>query len=347
MRSVAGPATSALRAITRASGPGSPAAIAARDAAAQIAWGFRALFNLPEAMALIRGGQSDTESVPYWQQVVAYCAAGNLQAVLDEYVHVLRDLEGLFAADQEVAWDRLASTIVAALTLRTGAPRVQELRSEDERVRLENHRMRNLFRDAVRHPGTRRRFRRGSRGAGTPGFQFAFSGRLRWLPLPSVKRDWIFTLTATPSCTGICRRIRSTSSNAKAACTDSRGLPCVRTWRPNTDPKSLPKGLVMLGKFSSNLLASNPWRTRPRTLLDIPVKGRCANRTPRAALPLSRDASQFDALKRSLAVYRMVFGQPRQDDLLAVLQERLTPDELSVIAPELRIDLSPPSSCRM
>ena len=34
------------------------------------------------------------------------------------------------------------------------------------------------------------------------------------------------------------------------------------------------------------------------------------------ALPLSRDASQLEALKRSLAVYRMVFGQPRQDDLV-------------------------------
>jgi len=35
------------------------------------------------------------------------CAAGNLQAVLDEYVHTLWDLEGLFAADQEEAWSTL------------------------------------------------------------------------------------------------------------------------------------------------------------------------------------------------------------------------------------------------
>ena len=55
-RSIAGPATSALRALTRVSGPETRAAVAARDGAARIAWGFRTLFNLPEAMALVRGG---------------------------------------------------------------------------------------------------------------------------------------------------------------------------------------------------------------------------------------------------------------------------------------------------
>ena len=57
-------------------------------------------------------------------------------------------------------------------------------------------------------------------------------------------------------------------------------------------------------------------------------------------LPLSRDASQLRALKRSLAVYRMVFGQPRQDDLVAFILERLGPGKLETIVPLLRIDLS-------
>ena len=61
------------------------------------------------------------------------------------------------------------------------------------------------------------------------------------------------------------------------------------------------------------------------------------------ALPLSRDASQLEALKRSLAVYRMVFGQPRQDDLMTFLMERCSPEVLRQIEPLLRIDLSPSS----
>ena len=59
------------------------------------------------------------------------------------------------------------------------------------------------------------------------------------------------------------------------------------------------------------------------------------------ALPLSQDASHLQGLKRSLAVYRMVFGQPRQDDLLAFLLEQYSDEILDEIAPLLRIDLSP------
>jgi hypothetical protein len=37
----------------------------------------------------------------------------------------------------------------------------------------------------------------------------------------------------------------------------------------------------------------------------------------------------------------MVFGQPRQDDLMAFLLERLSQEKLAEIEPLLRIDLSP------
>lgn len=60
------------------------------------------------------------------------------------------------------------------------------------------------------------------------------------------------------------------------------------------------------------------------------------------ALPLSRDRAHLAALKRSLAVYRMVFGQPRQEDLLEFLLRVLPEDEVEAVAEELRIDLSPP-----
>lgn len=59
------------------------------------------------------------------------------------------------------------------------------------------------------------------------------------------------------------------------------------------------------------------------------------------ALPLSRDLEKLDDLRRSLAVYRMVFGQPRQEDLLHFLQSRVRgDDELRELALH-RIDLSP------
>ena len=95
-------------------------------------------------MALIRGERPKDET-PYWRQVVDYCATGNLQAVMDEYVHTLRDLEGLFAAEDEEAWSKLADAVAGALSLRTGAPRVDEIRRVDGTARIEHRRLRNHF----------------------------------------------------------------------------------------------------------------------------------------------------------------------------------------------------------
>jgi hypothetical protein len=60
------------------------------------------------------------------------------------------------------------------------------------------------------------------------------------------------------------------------------------------------------------------------------------------AVPLSRDQDRLDDLRRSLAVYRLVFGQSRQEDLLAFLAAYCPPAQLAGLARELRIDLSPP-----
>ena len=92
---------------------------ALRLAAGSIAWSFRALFNVPDVMLLLRGlyqgpeegpsrqgrlqgfmnrvrGRSARSArTPYWQLVLAYMAAGGIQAVLDEYAHVVREPLGL------------------------------------------------------------------------------------------------------------------------------------------------------------------------------------------------------------------------------------------------------------
>jgi len=57
------------------------------------------------------------------------------------------------------------------------------------------------------------------------------------------------------------------------------------------------------------------------------------------ALPLSRDMLRMHELQESLAFYRMVFGQPRQVDLVEILKDRkLSKEDMD----KLRIDLSPP-----
>jgi hypothetical protein len=56
-------------------------------------------------------------------------------------------------------------------------------------------------------------------------------------------------------------------------------------------------------------------------------------------LPVSRDAQRLRDLRSALTAYRLVFGQPRQEDLVAWLRGR--EHLLSGTVEELRIDLRP------
>ena len=59
-------------------------------ASAHLADGLRSLFNRPDTIKLIEQ-LALAGDAPFWRQVLAYCAAGNLEAVLDEYLHHLAD----------------------------------------------------------------------------------------------------------------------------------------------------------------------------------------------------------------------------------------------------------------
>lgn len=61
------------------------------------------------------------------------------------------------------------------------------------------------------------------------------------------------------------------------------------------------------------------------------------------ALPLSKDRERLKELQKSLAIYRVVLGQSRQEDLVAFLTNRMNNEK---DMDKLRIDLSPPRAYR-
>ena len=65
-----------------------------------------------------------------------------------------------------------------------------------------------------------------------------------------------------------------------------------------------------------------------------------------SVLPLSRDNDRLDVLRRSLAVYRLVFGQNRQEDLLGYLLANMPAAQIDELAHELCINLEPPHAKR-
>jgi len=59
------------------------------------------------------------------------------------------------------------------------------------------------------------------------------------------------------------------------------------------------------------------------------------------SFPLSKDQQREERLQRQRALYRLAFGQPRQEDLLSILDQQGYAEDDSRLA-ELRIDLRPP-----
>jgi hypothetical protein len=59
------------------------------------------------------------------------------------------------------------------------------------------------------------------------------------------------------------------------------------------------------------------------------------------ALRLSRELDRLKRLRDALPVYRLAFGQARQEDMIDHLLVRLGPDRAAALAAELRIDLTP------
>jgi len=74
------------------------------------------MFNLPDTIALIR---SDDAKNPYWEQVLDYSLSGNIQSVMDEYVHILNESLGLFDKPFDGKIEKIAEEVYSAVSVRT------------------------------------------------------------------------------------------------------------------------------------------------------------------------------------------------------------------------------------
>ena len=141
----AAPATAALRAYMRLSRGIMRDSLPLQDAAAQTGRAFLTLFNHAEVIEMIRGEFPLGE--PYWQRVLEYSHAGGLQAVLDEYVHLLRESLGVASQPPVEMVEKISEEIVGAVTLRTASLRVDEITAPkyERQVKLKSEGMHMRF----------------------------------------------------------------------------------------------------------------------------------------------------------------------------------------------------------
>ena len=340
---IAAPAIVSHRTLRRIAQSGDPDALTEIcHQAAAMGRKFLSLFNQPESTAVIRGLNPEE---PFWRRVLEYCFAGNLQAVLDEYAHVLLHSEGLTGKPGIEAADGVAEAIQAALSLRAARVSADEIEpglpGKKWTRTPHNLRMRFALRFGDEKSEDDSRTRRAQ-------VQMTFNSPF-----------WPFVLVTT--------------SVGQEGLDFHHYCHAVVHWNLPSNPVDLEQREGRVHRFKGHAIRKNlasqhadaafaspqkdPWRVmfeeatahRPAGKGDLfpfwilPVEGGAQIERYVPATALSRDLARLAALRRSLAVYRMVFGQPRQEELLDILRDRVPPEELEKLANDLRIDLTPPS----
>ena len=353
---IGGPAQCALRAISSLAGlPISHESSVL--AAARVGGAFRSFFNAPEVTGVIVGASAEESEADggggrYWRDVVRHSIDGNLQAVLDEHVHVLRDWLGYLSLGdidrRAKAADDIAFHIAEALELRTSSFRVDIPRQEPDggHVDLDERRMRTRFAVAFGNQtldgGGEARAESVSRAFNSPFWPFVLTST-------SVGQEGLdFHLW--------CHAVVHWNLPANPVDLEQRegrvhrykGHAVRRNIAATIGPDLLAEGLADGADPWSQLFAMAV-PTSPATGGEmVPYwvfhEGPAKIERHVPVIPFSRDAAALPRLRKALAAYRLAFGQPRQEELVEFLGADRSDEDLLELASRLRIDLSPPGS---
>ena len=294
--------------------------------AARLANGIRTLFNRMDVMFLL--DQLYGNSQPYWRSVLQYCADGNLQSVLDEYCFQLK-LELAGSGIDADALGQIADRAVEALTLRTSRYNARATDGQFAKIPIT---VRFALRyggavgdtESVRAPEVRNAFNSpfwpfvlASTSVGQEGIDFHWWSHsvVHW-NLPSNPVDFEQREGRVNRFGGHAVRKNVASAHGRDALASARlGQ---HPWQYAFDAAV---DHAELGEFS-------PWWIYPG---DARVERLIVH------FPLSREDGQYERLRDSLTLYRMMLGQPRQEDMMELLRHRgVTESQVA------QLDLRPP-----
>ena len=298
----------------------------------------RLLFNLPEAVAIIRtlqAGQSrrSYDERSYWRAVLDYCLAGNLQAVLDEYVHALRDWVGGEGPQQRSQAIADAMTVAIGLTATSLTARDIGDGGHIQQPPIAFH--------------TRFAARLGQKGKAADADAVQ---RVEHVRAAFNSPFWPFVLAST--------------SIGQEGLDFHLYSHAIVHWNLPSNPVDMEQREGRIHRFKNHAVRRNlakahraaafsdayadPWAgmfadvgdsdrgLRPYWVLS----GEASIERHVPAEPLSIDRHHLDELVTLMGIYRLAFGQPRQEELLAAV--RATKDLNASDADQLAIDLSPP-----
>ena len=333
------PGNIAWRALNRLRRPGNKLTELGRwKAAAVLASGLRSLFVRPDAELLLDtlyGGSRVAQegSGAYWRKVARYCIDGGLQAVMDEYVHHLAGESGADTTTDEGLFS-LAVRARRAIALRLSVYRATDIDHFDDQGISFPSRYALRYgsaqhgKDEARLPEVRAAFNSpfwpfvlATTSIGQEGIDFHWwcHSIVHW-NLPGNPVDFEQREGRVDRYKGHAIRKNVASSHRSAALAPGVTDPWDAAFEAAAGAGSDAAGLSPYWIYSGDA------RIQRRIM----------------ALPLSRDEARWGQLQDSLALYRLAFGQPRQEEMLAALQRRGIAGRPEQIK-DLKIDLRPPA----
>lgn len=314
------PAVCALRALRRVAPTLAFDDPALMTAAAGVANAFRTMLNLPETQCLLQMTEAGDS---LWEKALVYAIQGNLQATMDEYVHVLRESLGLIDHTDRETVTEISEAIQDALSIRTSLLYLDEFSRSRWTRRINKERFSVRCRFALRFSDIRDDSNAVLHRAGV--VRDAFNSPFRPFILASTSigqegldfhtychQVWHWNLPSNPvdleQREGRVHRYKGHAIRKNVAskygidALSQHGDPWkVLFARAEQDREDNQNDLVPFWLFEDMESAYKVERIVPM-------------------LPFSKESGRLDSLKRALAVYRMVFGQPRQEDLIHYLR---------------------------
>ncbi len=308
-----------------------PSLIAA--AAYHIALSFLGLFNRPESIAIVR---LSIGSGVYWERVLQYCIDGNFQAMMDEFVYLLYDCEGI----RNIPGIR--NYITDILTLKASTIDIDHRGSfvnagESRKMSIRTHYAMDfgLQKRSVTHGTNRevnlrqtfnspfRPFVLATTSIGQEGLDFhLYCKKIIHWNLPHNAIDLEQREGRINRYKGLVIR----QNVAKEFRDQLEGIANRNLWdhlfalaRTNREKARIPCDLIPF------------WHFEPSAGFHSQIE----RHVP--LYPFSRDIEKYKNIRRILTYYRLTFGQPRQDDLMQAFKDEMKREDLE----ELLINLCP------